>query len=135
MRLIAWLGIGIIIASIVLITFGGLIVSDNQKDSNTWHWVAIIGGFIFAIIGIVMVIKGATTRVGKNNVLIEVPRQFKAPIVDSIKNFYNTGEKPCFFKENKGFFGMFKSGKTKSGETKQGEPTRAEKEAMFSGNA
>lgn len=109
MKVIGWVGIALLIVSVILSSIATAIIADPKRDNNTWHHVAAWGGVMLAIIGIVLIIIGGRTpSVPKGFKQIVVSEVYAKNIMEDMKAYEKGGPLPCFARAPTTMYGRFK---------------------------
>jgi hypothetical protein len=106
MKVIGWVGIVLLIVSVICSAIAMGIIIDPKRDNNTLHHVAFYAGLMLSIIGIVLIIVGGRTP--------SAPRGFKQIVVSEVyaKNIMediNSGRTPCFARAPSSMYSRFKN--------------------------
>ena len=109
MKVIGWVGIALLVLSIILSSISMAIIVDPKRDNNTWHHVAFYGGIMLAAIALVLIIIGGRTpSVPKGFKQIVVSEVYAKNIMEDMKAYEKGGPLPCFARAPTMMYGRFK---------------------------
>ena len=109
MKVIGWVGIVLLIVSVILSSVAAAIIADPKRDNNTWHHVAAWGGVMLAVIGIVMIIVGGRCpSPPKGYKQIVVSEVYAKNIMEDMKAYEKGGPLPCFARAPTTMYSRFK---------------------------
>ena len=110
MKVIGWVGIALLIVSVILSSIATAIIADPKRDNNTWHHVAAWGGVMLAAIALVLIIIGGRTpSVPKGYTQIVVSDLYAKNIMEDMKAYEKGGPLPCFARSPTSMLSRFKN--------------------------
>lgn len=110
MKVIGWVGIVLLIVSVICSGIAMGIIIDPKRDNNTLHHVAFYAGLMLSIIGIVLIlIGGRNPSAPKGYKQIVVSNVYAKNIMDDMKSYEKGGPVPCFARAPSSMYGRFKN--------------------------